>query len=303
MTKSITYSDSERIAVFELHKMLSHSIMEGSLTEDFLSSDLYLEGQRVLLFFIIVLEPCSYKEVKELVLMVYNYILSIDHKTLVLVSEIDDTLNKYRARFLINYKSRKEEIINRDFIDYGLEKNELDIGNGIKISLNSKAFIEKYQVFDSVGFPKNYDAFVVAMKKIGKEFQDSNITVTSGKVHLLSIPTKATLEQILDFWLKLQSDNEKGEPYWESKKEIEHFVNQNFEGFPGVDEIKEFNPNMNNTEIYQVTWTFFDKYGKTKTKRQYVNLLMKNFTRFKHTKYIYSNIADKGNSHLSRLFE
>jgi hypothetical protein len=60
---------------------------------------------------------------------------------------------------------------------------------------------------------------------------------------------------------------------------------------------------MNKTEILHVTWTFFNKYGKIKTKRQYVNLLLKNFTKFKHTKNIYPNIADKGNRHLSNLFK
>jgi len=123
------------------------------------------------------------------------------------------------------------------------------------------------------------------------------------KKYLLRIPTKATSEQVLNFWLKLQGNNEKGEPYWDNKGEIEHFVNQNFEGFEGVDEIKDFCPNMNKTEIYHVTWSFFDKFGKIKTKRQYVNLLLKNFTRFKHTKNIYPNIADKSIRHLSNLFK
>lgn len=123
------------------------------------------------------------------------------------------------------------------------------------------------------------------------------------KKHLLSIPTKASQNQILDFWLKLTGNNEKGQPYWENEKEIEHFVNQNFEGFPGVDEEKKFTPNMNKSELYQVTWTFFHKYGESKGKRQYENLLLKNFIQFRNSKNVYSNIKYQNNEHLRKLYK
>lgn len=134
------------------------------------------------------------------------------------------------------------------------------------------------------------------------EEQKKRISVP-GKNHLLTIPTKASPDQILDFWLKLQGNNEKGEPYWNSRQEIEHFVNQNFEGFPGVDEKKEFTTNMNLSELKHVTWTFFKAYGKSKTKKQYENLLMQNFTKFKGAKDVYSNIKDQLNGHLKQLFK
>ena len=120
---------------------------------------------------------------------------------------------------------------------------------------------------------------------------------------MLRIPTKAKPEQILDFWLKLKSDNEKGDPYWESEEEIKHFVYQNFDGFPGVNEIEVFTPNMNKSELYQVTWTFFKRYGKRKTKRQYENLLLKNITQFKNARNVYSNIKDQFNNNLKRIFQ
>jgi hypothetical protein len=125
-----------------------------------------------------------------------------------------------------------------------------------------------------------------------------------GKKWLNRIPTKPTdPKQILDFWLRLQGQNEKGDPYWESTQEIEHFVNQNFEGFPSVNEIIEFDPNMNKSELYHITWIFFDRYGKSKTKRQYENLLIKNFTKFKDAKDVYSNIKYQSNEHLNKLFD
>ena len=129
------------------------------------------------------------------------------------------------------------------------------------------------------------------------------ITETLEKTHLLSIPTKASPEDILSFWLKLTGNNEKGQPYWENEKEIEHFINQNFVGFPGVDEIKEFAPNMNKSELNQVVWTFLHTYGISKSKRQYENLSIKNFSKFKDDKNVYSNIKDQSNEHLKRLFK
>ena len=120
---------------------------------------------------------------------------------------------------------------------------------------------------------------------------------------LLSIPTKANAEQILRFWLKLQGENERGEPYWENEQEIKHFVNQNFYGFPGVNEIKEFNPNMNKSELNHVTWTFFNLYGIYKSKIQYADLLNKNFTKFRNDKSTYKNMKDQCNEHLKILFK
>jgi hypothetical protein len=124
-----------------------------------------------------------------------------------------------------------------------------------------------------------------------------------GNNHLLNIPTKATKDEILDFWLRLRGNNEKGEPYWGNEKEIEHFVYQNFDVFPGVNEIKEFNPNMNKSELNHVTWTFYHYHGMSKTKKQYEKLLMQNFKKFKDGKDVYSNIKDQTNKHLSKLLE
>jgi hypothetical protein len=124
-----------------------------------------------------------------------------------------------------------------------------------------------------------------------------------GKKHLLSIPINATPVQILNLWVKLQCINEKGDPYWKSEHGLNHFVNQNFEGFEGVDEIKEFNTNMNKTELEQAAWTFFNRYGKNKTKRRYTNLLIKHFTKFKDDKNVYSNIKDQCREHLKEFFQ
>ena len=122
-------------------------------------------------------------------------------------------------------------------------------------------------------------------------------------MHLLNIPTIATGDEILDYWSKLQVHNEKGEPYWGDEKEIEHFVYQNFDVFPGVDEIKVFNPNMSKSELSHATWTFYHKYGMSKTKKLYEKLLMQNFTKFKDGKNVYNNIKDKNMDHLKELFK
>ena len=81
----------------------------------------------------------------------------------------------------------------------------------------------------------------------------------------------------------------------ENEKEIEHFVYQNFKGFPGVNEIKEFTTNMNKTELCRFVYSFFNKYGIYGTKPQYVELLHKNFTKFKgdKKKSTYRNIANR----------
>ncbi len=124
------------------------------------------------------------------------------------------------------------------------------------------------------------------------------------KIRKMSIPTKAKPDQILEFWFKLQGNNERGQPYWESEKEIEHFVNQNFEGFPGVDKIRKFTPEMSKEEFWQVTWLFFKYYGNSKTKPQYVKLLQGNFIKFEGDgyDYLYKNIAYKGNENLRKLY-
>ena len=88
-----------------------------------------------------------------------------------------------------------------------------------------------------------------------------------------------------------------------NKQEIEHFVYQNFDVFPGVNEIKEFNPNMNKSELNHVTWTFFHNHGMPKTKKQYEKLLMQNFTKFKESSNVYSNIKDQSNEHLKKIFK
>ena len=125
------------------------------------------------------------------------------------------------------------------------------------------------------------------------------------KKKLLNIPTKAEPEVILDFWLRLQGKNEKGSPYWNNKDEIKHFVYQNFDGFPGVSEIKEFNPNMNKTDLYHVTWVFYKKYHVSKGKRQYAKLLVGNFTEFKNNaeEKVYPNIKDYLRNHLNSVIQ
>ena len=42
----------------------------------------------------------------------------------------------------------------------------------------------------------------------------SEYSLLEGKPKVLTIPTKATPEEILDFWFKLTGNNEKVEPYW-----------------------------------------------------------------------------------------
>ena len=124
-----------------------------------------------------------------------------------------------------------------------------------------------------------------------------------GELHLLQIPTKCDKDELLDFWFKLTGNNEKGEPYWENEDEIEHFVNQNFDIFPGVNELKSFDPNMSKSELNHVTWTFYHKFGMSKTKKLYEKLLMQNFRKFTNDSHVYSNIKDQNNEHLKKLFQ
>lgn len=120
-----------------------------------------------------------------------------------------------------------------------------------------------------------------------------------GNKKLLTLKTNGKPEEILNFWLKLQSNNEKGEPYWENDTEIKHFVYQNFYGFEGVKEFKEFTPNMNKSEIRQTVWKFFNKFKIPKSKPQYVELIKKNFTIFRNSKDDeYSNLKDYQLKHL-----
>lgn len=154
-----------------------------------------------------------------------------------------------------------------------------------------------------------FDFFKTTDKNEFEPFEIKTVYVNS--IHesatkkLMSIPTKAKPEEILEFWFKLAGNNEKGESYWKDKKEIEHFVNQNFDGFPGVNEIKVFNPNLNKSELRQITATFFEKYGISKSKLQYANLLKNNFIKFRDDgiKDIYSNIKDHSNRYLKELFK
>jgi len=174
-------------------------------------------------------------------------------------------------------------------------------------SLSSEEKIDLLLRISKLKYDKHIDAFYLGEIQDFFEYvlyliQDLKVSQSTQELYqLLSITTKAAPEEILNFWLKLQGNNEKGEPYWENRQEIEHFVYQNFEGFPGVPEIKEFTPNMNKSEMYQVVWTFFRRYGKYKTKRQYEKLLLNNFTQFRRTKNVYSNIKDHSKDHLRRV--
>jgi hypothetical protein len=131
--------------------------------------------------------------------------------------------------------------------------------------------------------------------------QESDSMIMTENKQLLSIHTNAGCDEILSFWLKLRGNNKKGKPYWESKDEIEHFVNQNFEGFDGVGSIQEFNPNMNKSELYHVTWKFYRIYKVSNSKIQYVDLLVKNFIRFRGAEHVYGNIKDQIKPHLNKL--
>jgi hypothetical protein len=135
-----------------------------------------------------------------------------------------------------------------------------------------------------------------------QNFDKHNVPEVTEKIQLLTIPTKATPEEILSFWLKLEGNDEKGKPYW-NRQEIEHFVNQNFEGFPGVNERKEFNPNMNKSELYQVTYTFFYRYGLYESKKLYEDLLLRNFIQIKGTKYVYKLLRNHNLKHLNNLLK
>jgi hypothetical protein len=200
----------------------------------------------------------------------------------------ESIMNKQIAGYELLWRDEKLIALNKDFI------------NSKRIDAKKEGYGENILKYLLDRDPQYYQAKEVI--KLIDNIQEPEI---KGNLHLLNIPTKAKPDEIMNFWLKLTGNNEKGEPYWESEKEIEHFVNQNFEGFPGVNEIKEFNPNMNKTVLNQVTWTFFDKYVLSTGKKQYVNLLIKNFTKFRDSnpKNVYSNIKDQVNDHLKKLFK
>lgn len=124
-------------------------------------------------------------------------------------------------------------------------------------------------------------------------------------LRVCDIQTNGTEEQILNFWLKLQNNNEKGVSYWDSEEDITHFVKQNFNAFQGVPEIKRFKPNMNMSELSQVTWRFYKAYGLSKGKKPYAKMLIDNFYLFADKKegYVYSNIKDNTRKHLNSLFK
>jgi len=186
--------------------------------------------------------------------------------------------------FILAFKDRVEElrvIVESENLSFGSHASEYNFRQRLSLQLLSK-IDAIYQVIKNVVPTENPD-------------------LNSDLKKLYTIPTNAQPEEILNFWLKLLSNNEKGKPYWNSEEEITHFVNQNFEGFNGVKGIKVFDPDMNKSELYQVIWTFFNRYGQTKTKRQYEYLLQNNFTKFKNANHVYSNIKDFGKAHLKKI--
>jgi hypothetical protein len=217
--------------------------------------------------------------------------------------EINSDVYELRHEMMIMRKSSVNDLKTwlTEILDlYNTKTDRLMLYNEIMklntLKLNTPKIIDDVYYLDTI-----QPFFKHIQYLIRKDLQNLDQPAVSEKKHLLSIPTNAKPDEILIFWLKLQGNNEKGEPYWNSRQEIEYFVNQNFEGFPGVDEIKEFTPNMNKSEMYQVAWTFLRRYGKYKTKRQYENLLLNNFTQFRNTKNVYSNIKDHSKDHLRRI--
>jgi len=215
---------------------------------------------------------------------------------------VDELLTHTNNKLIKKFPFRFNDLFQamNKFIElYELRKTEFE-------SIDYKTLRSNFPNFETLYLFNYYDLVFSNTNAVFNNFKEAGIKIKikSGKEHLLSIPTNATPDEKLNFWLKLHGNNEKGDPYWGSEEEIRHFVNQNFEGFPGVDEIREFTPNMNKTQLYHVTWYFFHLYGKSKTKEQYVNLLLKNFTQFKNAKSdnVYSNIKDQFNDNLNRIF-
>lgn len=220
----------------------------------------------------------NYNEIKSLLIEVGNKLFSENRiRSMNELKELRNLINDYIA--IIRKKAAT------------IKESAFFEGNKCLIKRNIENDIEAIKSLES-------DLKVVERKIEDFEREDGVL-----KNHLLQIKTNANKDKILDFWLKLQGDNEKGEQYWNSKEEIIHFVNQNFFGFTGVDEIKMFTPNMNKSELNHTTWTFFDKYGIMKSKKQYENLLRMNFLKFKYDRNIYSNIKDQYNKHLKSILE
>jgi hypothetical protein len=173
MTKKITFSASEKIAVFEYNKFIHKSIQTGLLDNNIYDSRIYLASQRALLVFILVLDPLTYKEIKELALMTINSVVSIVSENTDLAREADSIWDKYKNRFA-KYMAFREDIIKSGFINYDLKKTQLNIGNGITVPISYKAFLEKYNTSNPVGFPGNFDDFISAMNKIGQSLSQTN---------------------------------------------------------------------------------------------------------------------------------
>jgi hypothetical protein len=60
---------------------------------------------------------------------------------------------------------------------------------------------------------------------------------------------------------------------------------------------------MNKQELFHVVQLFMNKYKTSKSKRQYAEMLIKNFESFHgdNIESVHSNIAQKGNTTLNRL--
>jgi|ERR1035437_437443 hypothetical protein len=239
-----------------------------------------------------------------------------------LFTEIEvDQLESFLNYHFESYKFTKKDFLRTLRLDitemFGclIEPIRIIEGNEPGIVVEVLPFFKSYRYEEYLGYARRFKECEYWIEdKENELFKLENNTLmykkgiiqnldATGKKHLLKIPTRLGPDEILDFWLKLTGNDEKGEPYWESEKEIEHFVSQNFEVFPGVDEIKEFNPNMNKSELSHVTWTFFHNHGVSKTKKQYEKLLMQNFAKFKNDDHVYSNIKDQNNEHLKKLFK
>jgi len=205
---------------------------------------------------------------------------------------VDELLTHTNNKLIKKFPFRFNDLFQamNKFIElYELRKTEFE-------SIDYKTLRSNFPNFETLYLFNYYDLVFSNTNAVFNNFKEAGIKIKikSGEEHLLSIRTKATREQTLDFWLVHLSNNKKGESSLMSEQDIEHFVNQNFEGFPGVDEIIEFTPNMYKSELNCITYKFFNKYGINGTKPQYVKLLQGNFTKFKGDKEdsTYKNIAN-----------
>ena len=163
-------TDSEIIAIAEFNKHINESLKDGSLFEEVYTSRTYLMAQKLLLVFIAIFEPLPFEEIKELALMSFFSLASIINKRSDCAVEADNIWAKYKPRFT-KYLIIRKDIINDGLLKYDLNKTKLDIGNGINVPLNRKAFIEKYNTINPLGFPNCFDDFITAIKKIANSFQ------------------------------------------------------------------------------------------------------------------------------------